>query len=138
MISIGVIFILAFKNPKYLPLFCDQQQIGLVSPELQAIVLDRIQDVFLLKKSNNEQDRLVINPELDTSVKRTLAVEKLLRQMRQDTNLFALKAWRDEHYDVRLNYDQPTLFQMERAATCKTFQGSFSIMQDSLIWVAVT
>ena len=78
--------------------------------------LERFPEVFRFS-ANRKQIRVA--EELDTAEKRTEAVDKCLRKLRSDCDFVALRGWRDEFYDIKVNYAGKTLFKMERSATCE-------------------
>ncbi len=50
-----------------------------------------------------------------TTKERTIAVEKVLLDMRERKIFECLKGWRDEHYEVKVMFSTPSLFTVERA-----------------------
>lgn len=59
------------------------------------------------------EDRVVLDPGLDTFAARTRAVDRVLRRLRSDG---AVPGWREEAYPVAAGFAAEPLLQMERAA----------------------
>ncbi|KAL6120073.1 uncharacterized protein ACO6RY_04508 [Pungitius sinensis] len=116
-----ILQLLRRMNNFYLPGSCRSEclrfevngaQVGWVTPRV-ASVLTRYPEVFCPLRGG----ALSLCPSWDSNVKRTAAVDSVLRTERQEGYLTCLKGWRDENYSVMPKFSDPPLMWMERAAT---------------------
>lgn len=81
--------------------------VGCVKPAFAA-TLARFPEVFAVA-----EDRVTLDPGLDTFEARTAAVDGVLRQLHGEGGI---DGWRDEPYPVNRSFPEPALFNIERAA----------------------
>jgi len=96
----------------YLPFICDNFTVGLVSPEVLH-VLRQFPGVFTMSA-----DSISFNDHLDSLLSRSGALNSVLMEL-SIRGFFsnALNGWRNECYEIRNNFTDPTMFRVERAAS---------------------
>ena len=99
------------KKKTCVPFFCDQVQVGLISPEVLE-QLSRYPGVFQLTDHSVQ-----FNPKLDNPAKRNEALEKMLLEMKSEKLFLSLKGWRSECYVTWRHFSSEMMFKMERSAT---------------------
>lgn len=99
-------------NEDYLPFVCDDATVGLVPPEV-VVQVKQFHSVFTITK-----DRISFSEEMDTVESRSRAFNSVILELR-DKGMFsnALLGWRNECYEIRNKFSDPTLFYCERAAS---------------------
>lgn len=100
-----------YKNQTFLPFICENDQVGLISPQ----VLDQLRgypQVFDITKES-----VVLSSRLTSYDERSSALEKVLKDLQSKNMFVALNGWRDECYEIKVRFSGPALFKMERAAT---------------------
>lgn len=94
----------------YLPLYCGDCQVGLVSPVVLA-QLSHYPAVFAISAT-----RVALHPALATEQQRSQALQEALLDMKRRDVFPPLRGWRKECYEVRRSITEPLLFKMERSA----------------------
>lgn len=99
-------------NEGYLPFVCDNATVGLVSPEV-LVQLKQFHSVFTITK-----DRVSFSHNMDTVEARSAGLDSVMLELR-DRGMFsnALLGWRNESYEIRNKFSDPTSFYCERAAS---------------------
>lgn len=92
------------------PLFACGRQVGVIRPDVACCLLDYPQ-VF-----TPTPDAFILNSQLDSYNSRSNALELVLRDLRAKNVLYALKAWREECFDVWADFGTEPLFKIERSA----------------------
>lgn len=60
-----------------------------------------------------------LNPAFRDYTERSERVDKVLREWKAGGKFMTLCGWREENYEVRAQFNEAPLFQMDRSATCK-------------------
>ena len=100
-----------YKNQSFLPFICENDQVGLISPQ----VLDQLRgypQVFNITKES-----VALSSKLTSYDERSEALEQVLKDLQSKNMFVALNGWRDECYEIKVRFSGPALFKMERAAT---------------------
>ena len=85
---------------------------GLLSSQFARSLLSRFPTVFTAESSG-----LTFTEDLNSPDKRSLALADVLLELREEDSQPPLRGWRDESYEIRQSFSQPTLFSLERAAS---------------------
>ncbi|XP_005989276.1 thiamin pyrophosphokinase 2 [Latimeria chalumnae] len=100
------------------PFIVAGQQVGFVPTQLLSH-LQKYPSVFRLSKDERRKaERVELCPSLATYQERAAAMERVLQELRAQSQFSCLKEWRDEKYEVMPRFSDPPLMNMERAATC--------------------
>lgn len=98
-------------SSSYLPLFCQSHQVGLISTSVLS-KLTCYPEVFTIS-----DESVKLSDNLNTFDKRNVAIDRVLRNLRNKDELVALRGWRDECYEIKNSFAEKPLFRMERSAT---------------------
>jgi len=100
------------KCEGYLPFVCDNLIVGFVSP----CVLLHLQQFKSVIKIN--EDCVKFQDNINSESSRSLAINKIMMELRiKGVFSNALMGWRNECYEIRNKFEDPTLFRLERAAS---------------------
>jgi len=96
----------------YLPLLCDKFIVGIVSTKVIS-ALRQYPAIFKISKDSVRFQEII-----NTVNTRSCALNHVMMELR-DRGLFgnALRGWRSECYQIRNKFNDPTLFEVERAAS---------------------
>lgn len=95
------------------PFIVEGYQVGLIRPDVIKF-LTQYPEVFTVTT-----DCVELNPAFRDYEERTNKVDTVLRELRKDRGIIALKGWRDECYEVRASeFSSRKLLKMDRCATC--------------------
>ncbi|KAL0277884.1 UNVERIFIED_CONTAM: hypothetical protein PYX00_005007 [Menopon gallinae] len=94
------------------PFIVEGHQVGLIRPDIMKTLL-RYPEIFVM-----QPDCIELNPAFRDYDERTNRIEKVLRECREKNDFVALKAWREECYDVKGGFSELPLLKMDRSATC--------------------
>lgn len=91
----------------------DGRQVGLIRPEVFHELV-KFPEVFNTKNP----DYVTFVGDIKTLEDRTTAMESFLMRVKKEEKFKTLNGWRNETYDVKIDYSSQTLFKMDRSATC--------------------
>ncbi|CAH2107472.1 unnamed protein product [Euphydryas editha] len=94
------------------PFLVAGHQVGLVRPDVLKH-LQRFPEVFRITGKVVE-----LNPAFRDYQERTSKVAEVLQDLRKENEIFALKGWRDECFEVSTPFHHESLLEMDRSATC--------------------
>ena len=93
----------------FLPLYFETGRIGTLGPH----VIDEMKNYPTIFSVC--EDRVLINPELDSYEARSEGLRRFLEDMRDKQIFCSLEGWRDECYETRLKFSDDPVFKIERA-----------------------
>nr|CAG4650170.1 EOG090X06MA [Sida crystallina] len=96
------------------PFFVGDKQVGLVQPNIFEAI-QRHPEAFVVDPLSGS---IWLHPSLKTYDERSERIDAVLRRWKDDSLFVTLKGWREECYEVRAGFSEPSLLKMERAATC--------------------
>lgn len=119
----------------YVPFYVDGLRVGIMSTDF-ATHLRAFGDVFTVR-----DDAVCLNDALSSPATRSHAVAQVMDTLRERGHV---TGWRDELYPVNLNFHDPALFMVERAAAIRLGVRTYAVnlngfMRDSdglSLWVA--
>lgn len=100
------------SQSKYRKFIVEDVQVGLIRPEVTR-ALSNYPDVFVITP-----DRVSLNSNLANYEDRSVAIEAVLRRLKEQNQFTTLKGWRDEYYEVKTTFDASPLLKIDRSSTC--------------------
>lgn len=97
-----------------LPFMVNNSQVGYISPKV-VLLLQNYPNVFEISSSH-----VKFTSKLTTYESRSKAIANVLEELRKNDSYISLKLWRDELYQVKSNYNEAPVFNLERCA-CPMF-----------------
>ena len=88
--KINNFYFTGFQDGSYLPFFCENRQVGLISPSVLKQI-QRFPSVFEVSEQS-----VTFHPSLDKPSTRNEALEQMLLQLKGEGEVAALQGWRNE------------------------------------------
>ncbi|XP_018578172.1 uncharacterized protein YJR142W isoform X2 [Anoplophora glabripennis] len=111
-ISPVVVHHIGLKSTDYKPFVVEGFQVGLIRQDVMKQLL-KYPEVFHVSSGCVE-----LNPAFRDYEERSNQVDKVLKELRAENALIALKGWRDECYNVKTEFNSKSFLKMDRSATC--------------------
>ncbi|KAJ8920272.1 hypothetical protein NQ315_011933 [Exocentrus adspersus] len=116
-------YLTGLKSPDYKPFLVEGFQVGLIRPDVMKQLL-KYPEVFCVSSGYVE-----LNPAFRDYEERSTQVERVLKAIRAENALIALKGWRDEAsislfkfnnhcYEVKTEFASKSFFKIDRSAVC--------------------
>ncbi|KAL1490695.1 hypothetical protein ABEB36_013349 [Hypothenemus hampei] len=105
-------YLSGFRTSECKPFIVQGFQVGLIRPDVIKQLLS-FPEVF-----HFNQDCVELNPAFRDYDTRSVKVDEVLKELKTKNVFMTLKGWRDECYEVKTQFDTPSLLKMDRSATC--------------------
>ncbi|XP_066157218.1 uncharacterized protein [Euwallacea fornicatus] len=105
-------YLSGFQSSECKPFVVGGFQVGLIRPDVVKQLIN-FPEIF-----HFSQGCIELNPAFRDYEKRSVKIDEVLRHLRDKNVFVTLKGWRDECYEVKTEFDTPSLLKMDRSATC--------------------